>query len=158
MGNTVRHNVSFHFISFHFVSFHFIKFYFLSFHLTFISFHLISKPRVSDAWAHRRFFGTVRNKGFAPRFSTVSSWTTRPRQGQRPRPLLASLYALDSLDPQEFFQQSGAEWFDQKIRTPSSHQWRAKLQSFQETLVGDKSECLKFVGRRMAPTQCCLRT
>ena len=36
--------------------------------------------------AHNRSIGAVRNKKIAPRFSTVSSWKTRPRQDQRPRP------------------------------------------------------------------------
>ena len=96
--------------------------------------------------------GAVRNKRIAPRFSTASSWKTRPHQGQHPRP--QRLQVCTPWTPRSSLgvlgaaavQQSGAEGFDQKTRTASPHQWRAELQSFQEALTGDKSGCLKFLG------------
>ena len=109
--------------------------------------------------AHRRSIGAVRNKRIVPGFSTASSWKTRPHQGQHPRPhrlqvctpwtLRNSLGVLGAAA----VQQSGAEGFDQKTRTASSHRWKAELQSFQKALTGDKSGCLKFLGGRFAPTQ-----
>ena len=53
----------------------------------FISFHFISKLRVSDTWGwHTNALLALRNKRVAPWFSTVSSWKTRPCQDQHPRP------------------------------------------------------------------------
>ena len=99
--------------------------------------------------AHRRSIGAVRNKRIAPRFSTASSRKTRPHQGQHPRP--QRLQVCTPWTPRNSLgvlgaaavQQSGAEGFDQKTRTASSHQWKAELQSFQKALIGDKSRCLK---------------
>ena len=135
---------------------------FISFH--FVSFHFKAPRQWHMGMAHRRSIGDVRNKRIAPRISTASSWKTRPRQGQHPRP--QRLQVCTPWTPRNSLgvlgaaavQQSGAEGFDQKTRTASSHRWKAELQSFQKALIGDKSGCLKFLGGRFAPTQSCLRS
>ena len=114
--------------------------------------------------AHNRSIGAVRNKKIAPRFSTVSSWKTRPRQDQHPRP--HRLQVCTPWTPKSFLgapgaaavQQSAAEECDQRTRTASWRQWRAELQSFQKEPIGGKSKCWKFLGGRFALTQSCLRS
>ena len=121
---------------------------------TFIHF----KASVSDTWAWHTgaLLALCETKGSRQDFPLLQFEHPRPQRLQvctpwTPRNSLGVLGAAA-------VQQSGAEGFDQKTRTASSHQWKAELQSFQKALTGDKSGCLKFLGGRLAPTQSCLRS
>ena len=53
-------------------------------------FHFKALHQLHMGMRHRRYIGAVRNKRIAPRFSIVSNWKTRPRQGQHPRAFLVA--------------------------------------------------------------------
>ena len=128
---------------------------FISFH--FISFHFISKPRCSDTWAWHTgaLLALCETKGSRQDFPLLQVGKQALIKVSTPD---HSGCKFVHLRPPAAVQQSGAEGFDQKTHTASSHQWKAELQSFQEALTGDKSGCLKFLARRFAPTQSCLRS
>ena len=121
------------------------------------SFHFISKPRCSDTWAWHTgaLLALCETKGSRQDFPLLQVGKQALIKVSTPD---HSGCKFVHLGPPAAVQQSGAEGFDQKTHTASSHQWKAELQSFQEALTGDKSRCLKFLAGRFAPTQSCLRS
>ena len=125
--------------------------------------HFISKPRVSDtcAWHTGALLAPCETKGSRQDFPLLQvgkqglvKVSTPDRSGCKfvhlgPRGILWASLAL------RLFSNPGPKGWTRKYALLPHISGR---QSFQKTLTGDKSGCLKFLGGRFAPTQSCLRS